>query len=90
MIKVNIKAKGRRLFIPVPYFMLHVMIAILTSKRIRAFMNHAIEKDRKTAFQIPPLSKNDLMPLLNELSEQNGLLLVETKLKDGTEVSIKL
>lgn len=90
MMRVKIKAKGRRFIIPIPYALLHLFIGVLTSKRILAIVKHAIEKEGKKNFQIPNMNRNDLKPLLRELSEQKGLLLVETILKDGTEVSIRL
>jgi hypothetical protein len=88
--KVKIKTKGRRFIIPVPYALLHLFVGILTSKRILALANRAIEKEGKKKFRIPNIDKKELKPLLRELSEQKGLLLVETILKDGTEVSINL
>lgn len=90
MMKVKIKAKGRKFIVPVPYTMLHLLIGVLTSKRILAHANRAIEKEGKKKLQIPNINRNDLKPLLRELSKQKGLLLVETILKDGTEVSIRL
>ncbi|MGG3563290.1 hypothetical protein ABES03_16995 [Neobacillus rhizosphaerae] len=90
MIKIKIRAKARRFIIPVPYAFLHLSIGILTSKRILVHVNRAIEKKAKKTFQIPSINREDLKPLLKELSEQRGLLLVETSLKDGTEVSIRL
>ncbi|AGK52277.1 hypothetical protein [Bacillus sp. 1NLA3E] len=90
MMKVKIKAKGRRYFIPVPYALLHLFIGVVTSKRILAIANRSIEKGGNKKFQIPNISRDDLKPLLRELSDQKGLMLVETILKDGTEVSIKL
>lgn len=53
-------------------------------------INRAIQKEGKKNFQIPDMNRKDLQPLLRELSKQKGLLLVETILKDGTEVSIRL
>jgi hypothetical protein len=90
MMKVKVKIKGKGMSIPVPYVLLHLFIGILTSKRILALANRAIEKEGKKKFQIPNIDKSDLKPLLKELSKQKGLLLLETTLKDGTEVSIKL
>lgn len=84
------KAKGRRLVIPIPYALLHLFIGILTSKRILALANRSIQKHGKKNVQIPSIKRSDLQPLLKELSKQKGLLLVETNLKDGTEVSIRL
>ena len=90
MIKIIIKVKGKQFIIPVPYAFLHLFIGILTSKRILVLINRAIEKNAKKKFQIPYINRYDLKPLLRELSNQRGLLLVETSLKDGTEVSIRL
>lgn len=90
MMKVKIKAKGKRFTIPVPYALLRLSIGVLTSKRILAMANHAIEKKGKKNFQLPNMNSNDLKPLLMELSRNKGLLLVETILKDGTEISIRL
>jgi len=90
MMKIKIKVNARRFIIPVPYAFLHLFIGILTSKRILVLVNRAIEKKVQKNFQIPYISRYDLKPLLRELSEHRGLLLVETSLKDGTEVSIRL
>jgi hypothetical protein len=90
MMKITIKVNAKRFIIPVPYALLHLSIGVLTSKRIMVRVNRAIEKKAKKNFQIPTINRNDLKPLLRELSKQKGLLLVETSLKDGTEVSIKL
>ena len=76
--------------IPVPYTLLHLFISILTSERIIALTNRSIEKKGNKNFRIPNINKNDLKPLIRELSERKGLLLVETILTDGTEVSIRL
>jgi len=90
MMKIKIKVRDRRFIIPVPYAFLHLSIGILTSKRILVLVNRAIEKKAKKKFQIPYINRYDLKPLLTELSKQRGLLLLETSLKDGTEVSIRL
>ena len=90
MIKVKIKVNSRRFTIPVPYAFLHLFIRIITSKRILMLANRIIEEKAKKKFQIPYIKKADLEPLLKELTMQKGLLLVETSLKDGTEVSVRL
>ncbi|ULT54931.1 hypothetical protein L1999_17510 [Neobacillus drentensis] len=90
MMKIKIRVKARRFIIPVPYAFLDLFIGILTSKRILVLVNRAIEKKAKKKFQIPYINRQDLKPLLREVSKQKGLLLVETSLKDGTEISIKL
>ncbi|TRZ40741.1 hypothetical protein CEQ21_06410 [Niallia circulans] len=90
MIKVKIKVNSRRFTIPVPYALLHLFVRIITSKRILMLANRIIEEKAKKKFQIPYINKDDLKPFLKELSKQKGLLLVETSLKDGTEVSVRL
>jgi hypothetical protein len=90
MMKVKIKTKAKSFSIPVPYILLNIFSAVLTSKRMLRYANKAIEKDGKTTFKVPEINREDLKPLLWSLSENKGLLLVETKLKDGTEVIVKL
>src|SRR5687768_7066446 len=90
MIKIKIKVKARTFIIPVPYAFLHLSTRVLTSKRALVLVNRAIEKKGQKNFQIPSINNNDLKPLLKELSEHRGLLLMETTLNDGTEVSIRL
>jgi hypothetical protein len=90
MMRLKIKVNDRRFVIPVPYALLHLFINIVTSKKILVHVNRAIEEKGKKNFQIPDITRHDLKPLLKELSKQRGLMLVETKLKDGTEVSVKL
>jgi hypothetical protein len=89
MIKVKIRLKGRKFTVPVPYSFLTIIGALLTSKSMLRMANKAIEKDGKT-FKLPQLDKKDLKPLIQAFSEQKGLILVETKLVDGTEVLVKL
>lgn len=77
--------------IPVPYGVLHLAIGILTSKRILSIANRSICKgEGEKNFQIPDMSRHDLKPLLIQLKELKGLLLVDIILKEGTEISIKL
>ncbi|MEH7418763.1 hypothetical protein V7266_26230 [Neobacillus drentensis] len=88
--KIKIKVESRRFIIPVPYAFLHLFIGLLTSKRILVLVNRAIDKNAKKKFQIPYINRDDLKPLLRELSKQRGLKLVDISLKDGTEISIRL
>ncbi|MGG3468951.1 hypothetical protein ABES02_15890 [Neobacillus pocheonensis] len=74
---------------PVPYPVLKFALKVITSKRLTRYVNKAIEKDGKK-FTIPQIDRRDVKPLLNALTEQKGLTLVETKLKDGTEVIVQL
>ncbi|MBP2242169.1 hypothetical protein J2Z40_002742 [Cytobacillus eiseniae] len=89
MLKVKVKAKDKRFSIPVPYAILHLGSLLVTSKRVNRLINNAIKKDG-SKFIFPEIERKDLKPLLQELSEYSGLILVETKLKDGTEVEVRL
>jgi hypothetical protein len=89
MLKVKVKTKDLRFSIPVPYAFLRLGSLIITSKRINGLINKAIEKDG-SKFIFPEIDRKDMKPLLQELSKHSGVTLVETKLKDGTEVEVKL
>ncbi|AZU62924.1 hypothetical protein [Neobacillus mesonae] len=89
MLKVRVKVKDRKFSIPVPYAVLNLASLIITSKRVNRFINNAIEKD-DSKFIFPEIDRKDLKPLLQGLSKYKGLVLVETRLKDGTEVEVKL
>ena len=89
MLKVRVKEKNMRFSIPVPYAVLNLISLIITSKRIIRLINKAIEKGG-SKFIFPEIERKDLKPLLQGLSKHSGVILVETKLKDGTEVEVKL
>ena len=89
MLKVRVKVKDKKFSVPVPYSLLNMFSYIITSKRVNRFINKAIEKDG-SKFIFPQLDRNDLKPLLQSLSKHKGILLVDTKLGDGTEVEVKL
>ena len=89
MLKVKLKVKDKRFSIPVPYAVLNLVSLIITSKRINRLINKAIKKDG-SKFTIPEIERKDLKPLLQGMSKHSGVILVETKLKDGTEVEVKL
>jgi hypothetical protein len=89
MLKVKVKVKDKRFSIPVPYAVINLASLVITSKRINRLINKAIEKDG-SKFSFPEIDRKDLKPLLQGLSMHRGVILVETKLKDGTEVEVKL
>ena len=89
MLKVKLKVKDKRFFIPIPYGVLNLVSLIITSKRFNRFINKAIKKDG-SKFIFPEFERKDLKPLLQGLSKHSGVILVQTKLKDGTEVEVKL
>lgn len=89
MLKIKVKLKDKRFSIPVPYVVLNLFSFIITSKRIIRLINKAVEKtDNKLIF--PKIERKDLKTLLQEFSKHRGVSLVETKLKDGTEVEVTL
>jgi len=89
MLKVRVKVNDKKFSILVPYSVLNIFSFIITSKRINGFINKAIEKDG-SKFIFPQIERKDLKLLLQGLSNHKGLVLVDTILKDGTEVEVKL
>lgn len=41
-------------------------------------------------FTIPPIDKKMLKPIVKEMKNHKGLVLIDVKAKDGTEVRVKL
>ena len=81
------------LFIPVPYVLLSVGIAVLSSERLQKLINKWIveqSEDKEKAFTVPHIDKKELRCILKELKNHRGLGLVNVKAKDGTEVVVKL
>ncbi|WP_066088570.1 hypothetical protein [Neobacillus novalis] len=89
MLMVRVKVKDKRFTVPVPYPVLNLVSTVITSKRFNRFVNQAIEKEGRK-FKVPQIERNDLNLLLKAFVEHKGLTLVETKLNDGTEVTVKL
>ncbi|MFJ7953748.1 hypothetical protein ACIQZG_19785 [Lysinibacillus sp. NPDC096418] len=93
MMHVNVKAKGVRLIIPVPYAMLNIVLSILSSKLLQKCVNkwtkEYFEKN-KVDFTFPLIDKEMLKPIVKELKNNKGVVLVDVKAQDGTEVKIRL
>ncbi|MFF2879171.1 hypothetical protein ACFVR2_23040 [Gottfriedia sp. NPDC057991] len=89
MLKVKLKIDGKRFSIPVPYSVLNLASMIITSKLLNRLVNKAIKKNG-SKFNFPEINRKDLKPLLQGLSKNSGVILVDTILKDGTEVIVKL
>ncbi|MFD2043510.1 hypothetical protein ACFSTA_03885 [Ornithinibacillus salinisoli] len=97
MIKVKIKTKGRyKITIPIPYFVLKSSSSILCSNFI---FKKIVSAEEYTTTNNPtntpfPVNKEIIKPLLkttiNELQNHRGLTIVDTKLHDGTSISIHL
>jgi hypothetical protein len=93
MIYVKLKAKNIRLTIPIPYVMLNIIISILSSKHFLKNVNKWTKGNtgrKETDFTFPPIDKKMLKPIVKELKKYKGIVLVDVKAKDGTEVKIRL
>ena len=90
---VKVKAKGIRLAIPIPYFILDITINILTSKLLQKYLNRWTKNhfERKSLdFTFPLIDKGNLKLVTEELKNYKGLMLVDVQAKDGTVVKIRL
>lgn len=50
----------------------------------------SISKEKKLDFTFPLIDKQTLIPIVKELQNYKGIVLVDVKAKDGTEVKVKL
>ncbi|MDR0139559.1 hypothetical protein RFW18_17530 [Metabacillus idriensis] len=89
MLKVKVKVKDKRFSIPVPYAILNLVSMVITSKRFNRLINKALEKGG-SKFIFPEIESNELKPLLQGFSKHSGVIIFETKWKDGTEIEAKL
>ncbi|MDF2039916.1 hypothetical protein P2R12_23530 [Cytobacillus oceanisediminis] len=93
MLHVKVKAKDLRLTIPIPYAILNIFISLLSSKFIQQNANKWTKEHfewRKLDFTFPLIDKKTLMPVVKELKNYKGIVLVDIKAKDGTEVQVRL
>lgn len=93
MIHVKVKAKDVRFTIPIPYALLHLAISILSSKLLQQNVNKWTKdhfERKKLDFTFPPIDKEMLKPIVKELKHYKGIVLVDVKAKDGTEVKVRL
>lgn len=93
MMHVKVKAKDVRFTVPVPYTVLTIVLFILTSKWIQQQANKWTKAyfDRKNIdFTFPLIDKEMLKPIIKELQNYKGLVLVDVKAQDGTEVKVRL
>ena len=90
---VKVKAKDVRFTVPVPYTMLTIVLSILTSKWIQQQANKWTKvyfDKKKIDFTFPLIDKEMLKPIIKELQNYKGLVLVDVKAQDGTEVKVRL
>ena len=93
MLHLKVKAKDIRFTIPIPYALLNIGISILSSKFIHQQANKWTKEHferKKLDITIPPIDKKMLKPIIEELKNHKGIVLVDVKAKDGTEVKIRL
>ena len=93
MMYVKVKAKDVRFTIPIPYAILNIVISILSSKVLQQNVNKWTKEHferKKLDFTFPLIDKNALKPIIEELKNYKGIVLVDVKAKDGTEVKVKL
>ena len=82
MMHVKVKSKDVQFSIPVPYAILNIAISVCFQQNANKWMKQDIK--------IPPINKKILKPIVRELKNHKGIVLVDVKAKDGTEVKIKL
>ncbi|CAM5220139.1 hypothetical protein UACE39S_05861 [Ureibacillus acetophenoni] len=95
MMRVKVKANKVRLSIPIPYALFNIAISILSSKRFQRNVNrwisdHYERTKKEVPFTFPQIDKQTLKPFAKELKKHKGLVLVDVKAKDGSEVLIRL
>ena len=93
MMHVKVKAKNVRLSIPVPYVILNIAISILSSKLLQQSLNKWTKEHferKKIDFTFPQIDIETLKPIVKELKNYKGIVLVDVKAKDGTEVKVRL
>lgn len=93
MLHIKVKAKDVRFTIPIPYALLNIGLSILSSKFIHQHANKWTKEHverKKLDFTIPLIDKRMLKQIVKELKNHKGILLVDVKAKDGTEVKVKL
>lgn len=93
MMHVKVKTKDVRFTLPVPYAFLNIAISILSSKFVQQCANKWTKKHferKKVDFAFPLIDKKTLKPIVKELKNYKGIVLVDVKAKDGTEVKVRL
>ncbi|WP_286925122.1 MULTISPECIES: hypothetical protein [Lysinibacillus] len=93
MMHVKVKAKDIRFTIPVPYAILNIVLSILSSNFFQQHVNRwtkEYSERKKIGLTLPQIDKKILMPIVKELKNYKGTVLVDVKAKDGTEVKVRL
>ena len=93
MIHVKVKTKEVRFSIPIPYALLNVAISVAFSKFIQKHADKWTKEHFKRKglnFTFPLIDKRLLKPIVKELKKHKGMVLVDVKAADGTEVRVRL
>ncbi|MEH7305634.1 hypothetical protein [Neobacillus drentensis] len=93
MLHLKVKAKDVRFTLPIPYAILNIGISILSSKILHRHANKWTKEHferKKLDFTIPQIDKETLKLIVKELKNHKGIVLVDVKAKDGTEVMVRL
>lgn len=95
MMSVKVRSNKVRLSIPIPYAFFNIAISILSSKRFQRRINKLIHENAErnkqdVPFIFPQIDKKALKPFAKELKKHKGLVLVDVRAKDGSEVKIRL
>ncbi|NQD65971.1 hypothetical protein HP456_08540 [Bacillus haikouensis] len=93
MLHIKVKSKDFRLTLPIPYAILNIVISILSSEFLHQRIHHWTRehfKKKQLDFSILDIDRKALKPIYKELKNHRGLVLVDVKAKDGTEVVVRL
>lgn len=93
MMHLKVNAKNMRFTIPIPFAVLDLGISLLSSKFLQKNVNKWTKKHferKKIDFSFPLINKKSLKPIIKELQNNKGLVLIDVKAKDGTEVKVRL
>ncbi len=95
MIKVKVQTNNKRRFtILIPYVFLHIFRSLITSEFIWKQINkqisqHTKNKDNLNISLDSKIMKHFLNPVIDELKNHKGLVIVDVQLQDGTKVMVK-
>jgi hypothetical protein len=96
MMKIKIKTSNKIAFsLPVPYTVLKAASSILASEKFKNQMHKWANQDSEhkhvpAAIFDTILNKQLMKEVIRELGNHKGIVLVDVRLHDGTEVMVKL
>ncbi|MBD1383261.1 hypothetical protein [Metabacillus arenae] len=93
MLLLKVKTKDVWFTIPIPYAILNIGISILSSKFFHQNANKWTKEHferKKLDFTFPLIDTETLKPIVKELKNHRGIVLIDVKAKDGTEVKVRL